>query len=105
MGALVLGGDVLYRSSGISNSGNEVVNMTEERKKELMEETAKNIFEDAFKDLPYLRQRMNMLIDTVAAEAREEGTKEAYAYLIKIHPASLEQIANLMNELLEKKNV
>ena len=61
--------------------------MDEERKKELAEETAKDIFEDAFKDLSYLQQRIRTLVDTVAAEAREEGIEMLVAAMEKDHPA------------------
>ena len=78
--------------------------MIKERKKALAEKTTLVLIEcdfNASKELAVVTK----LIDIVAAEAREKGIEEFYAYLIKIHPASLEQIANLMNELLEKKNV
>jgi len=89
--------------------------MTEERIKELAKRLLLDIHDDCF--LTFLESTVSdkefdkaiemavVLIRTVAAEAREEGIEEFYAHLIKIHPASLEQIANLMNELLEKKNV
>ena len=54
--------------------------MTEEQRKELAEETAKDIFEDAFKDLPYLKQRINMLIDAVVIGARNEGIEKVWKF-------------------------
>lgn len=47
--------------------------MTKERTKELAVETAQDIFEDAFRDMNYLQNRLVILIDIVAAEARQEA--------------------------------
>jgi len=76
--------------------------MTEERIKELAHTWA---WKPIAASIAEHEENLSILIRTVAAEARKGGIEEFYAYLIKIHPASLEQIANLMNELLEKKNV
>ena len=77
--------------------------MTEERIKELAEKCYSGL--PAWNNEDNAIHTISAYLRTVAVEARQEGIEEFYAYLIKIHPASLEQIANLMNELLEKKNV
>ena len=76
----------------------------ESRIKELAEYHGLNLYTTA-RDLAETEKCMRTIIRVVAAEAQQKGIEEFYTHLIKIHPASLEQIANLMNELLEKKNV
>ena len=64
---------MFYRSGGISNSGNEVVNMTEEWIRELAKFTGDNIVGWSLSEQS---RRIMGLIRAVAAEARKEGIEE-----------------------------
>ena len=54
--------------------------MTEERKKELAEETIIKIFPGVTKEHPMTTIGFMQLIDIVAAEAREEGIEEVLQF-------------------------
>ena len=80
--------------------------MTEERKKELAEETIIKMFPGVTKEHPMTTIGFMQLIDTVAAESREEGIEEIemslFRYIIETGPLD-SKVVKLVAECLKEK--